>query len=143
MKKLLLTLLIISCSEPQGVYIDDRLEEHYETFLYEAKKRNVRLDVSGLTMKIGKARNGWAGQTNIDKREVIIDWDWYRGADGNKPVHYQVEAMVAHELGHCLLGIIEHSDSISLIMPMPYFQHEYVYIETREWLWDDLFSRRK
>lgn len=139
--KLLILSLVFSCSSKE-VQVDDRLLPYYEVFLEETRSRGVYVDDSDYVIRFGRIKN--YGECRPDRKEIIVGWDWYRGATTrDKPLDFQIEAMMAHECGHCLLGIIKHSDSVSLMMKMAYPFYEEIYIEYREWLWDDLINRAK
>lgn len=102
---------LLACSEESTEelkaidhYIDDRLDEYFESFKAEAKKRNIEVDY--ITMNVeGLIENipdrGVAGQCQTYKdgnKAIVIDETYW-----NRTSVLKREFLVFHELGHCIL----------------------------------------
>ncbi|WP_304233313.1 hypothetical protein [Jiulongibacter sediminis] len=97
--------------------IEEGLEVYVDRFFSEAEKRGVFIEKENLILEFTEVINDdFCGQCERPKRNragqriVSISTDpicWFRESDQNK------EALVFHELGHCLLGR-DHKDDLFL-----------------------------
>jgi hypothetical protein len=121
MKKTLafiITVLFFACQEQQPVEptiysIDKDLALYLKTFTDEAKTRGIEVKAENLIMKFGLSSGEACGECIIEKsngqRTVIISNDvvcWEFAVRQNR------EALVFHELGHCLLGRSHRNDNL-------------------------------
>ena len=119
MKRLLslgLLALILSCeeSDPKPQYlIDDELLPYLETFLSEAGNRGQEFKTENLIMEFGTASEEVCGQCinpkNGGQRKIIIIRNsscWLDAPSQDR------EALVFHELGHCLLERNHRDDTL-------------------------------
>jgi hypothetical protein len=120
MKRLLtagLLALILSCEQnnpqPTTYRIDEELLPYLETFLAEANSRGLEFERENLIIEFGTAAEEVCGQCLISKnggqRKITIVqnsvcWE-YRPAQTR-------EALVFHELGHCLLERNHREDKL-------------------------------
>jgi hypothetical protein len=118
MKKLLLFFALIlpfACQkqtvEPNIYQIDKELEPFLKIFLDEGKKRGVEIKLENLIMAFGTSTEDICGKCNKKdnngQRTITIIRDqicWTNAAKENK------EALVFHELGHCLLNRLHRDD---------------------------------
>lgn len=111
MRRLFLFILLIfafSCEEsepkPTIYSIDDELLPYLETFLAEANSRGVQFEAENLIMEFGTASEELCGQSTNPKngrqRKITIVKNSFCWLDA--PAQSR-EALVFHELGHCLL----------------------------------------
>jgi hypothetical protein len=105
---LLLLILVFSCEDdspkPTIYQIDEELLPYLETFLTEANNRGVEFDAENLILEFGTAVDEVCGECsnpgNGGQRKVTIvrsSLCWLDAPSQNR------EALVFHELGHCLL----------------------------------------
>jgi hypothetical protein len=118
MKKLILFFLLIatlSCQkqtlEPTVYQIDKDLQPFVTSFADEAKKRGIDIKYENLIMVFDSSSENLCGkctkQPSEGQRTIIIKKDflcWKGVPNQNK------EALVFHELGHCLLGRAHRDD---------------------------------
>jgi hypothetical protein len=118
MKKYLpfvILILTIACQkqtlEPNLYQIDKDLEPFLNTFIDEAKKRGVEVKLENLIMTFGNSTTDICGQcnkkSNNGQRTITIIKDpicWTNASKQNQ------EALVFHELGHCLLNRLHRDD---------------------------------
>ncbi len=118
MKKLILFLLFIfalSCQkqslEPTVYQIDKDLQSYVTTFAEEAKKRGIEIKYENLIMVFDSTSENLCGKCSKQplegQRTIKIKKDflcWKGVPNQNK------EALVFHELGHCLLGRVHRDD---------------------------------
>jgi hypothetical protein len=104
----LLTILILACQkqsiEPTVYSIDKDLEVYMKSFIDEAQKRGIEVKAENLILKFGSTSEEICGQcSRVPKdgqRTIIINNDlicWKTAVVQNR------EALVFHELGHCIL----------------------------------------
>jgi hypothetical protein len=118
MKKLILFFLLIatlSCQkqplEPTVYQIDKELQPYVTIFTDEAKKRGIEIKYENLIMTFDSTSTNLCGkctkQPAEGQRTIIIKKDFlcWKGV----PKQNQ-EALVFHELGHCLLGRSHRDD---------------------------------
>lgn len=121
MKKTLafiITVLFFACQEQQAVEptiysIDKNLVSYLKAFIDEAKTRGVEVKAENLIMKFGLSSEEACGECIIAKgngqRTVIINNDvvcWEFAVKENR------EALIFHELGHCLLDRTHRDDNL-------------------------------
>jgi hypothetical protein len=118
MKKRILFFLLIatlSCQkqtlEPTVYQIDKDLQPYVTSFAEEAKKRGIEIKYENLIMVFDSSSENLCGkctkQPSEGQRTIKIKKDflcWKGVPNQNK------EALVFHELGHCLLGRIHRDD---------------------------------
>jgi hypothetical protein len=118
MKKLILIFLLIStlsCQkqtlEPTVYQIDKDLQPFVTTFAEEAKKRGIDIKYENLIMIFDSSAENLCGKCtklpSEGQRTIKIKKDflcWKGVPNQNK------EALVFHELGHCLLGRVHRDD---------------------------------
>ena len=102
-----LLAFLLSCSEndpqPFKYRIDTELMPYLETFLAEANSRGLSFDAENLIMEFGELRKEICGEyqrSTAGQRRIIIVKNaacWLDAPTQNR------EALVLHELGHCLL----------------------------------------
>lgn len=104
----LFILLILACQkqsiEPTVYSIDKDLEVYIKSFINEANKRGIEIKAENLILKFGSTSEEICGQCSklptSGQRTIIINNDmvcWKTAVDQNR------EALVFHELGHCML----------------------------------------
>lgn len=120
MKRLLtfgLLTLILSCEQdnpkPTTYWIDDELLPYLDIFLAEASSRGLTITKENLIMEFGTASEEVCGQCLLSKnggqRKITIVQDspcWLYAPILNR------EALVFHELGHCLLKRKHREDTL-------------------------------
>lgn len=117
MKKYIpLFFIIISFSckesvEPTVYQVDKGLQVYLDKFMEEAKKRGINVTSENLILKFGSTTEQICGRCVKAKNEgqrtvTIIDnlTCWQQAPYENR------EALVFHELGHCLLGRVHRDD---------------------------------
>jgi hypothetical protein len=111
------TLSCKKTEEALPVYtVEKDFEKYIETFKIEAAKRNVKIDLSNLIIKFNaniasekcgqctqKPGNALSQKTIEISRETIC---WKDAYDQTR------ESLIFHELGHCILGRINHKDDL-------------------------------
>lgn len=101
-------ILFFTCQKPDiepTIYsIDKDLEVYMSSFINEAQKRGIDIKAENLILKFGSTSEEICGQcSKIPKngqRTIIINNDlicWKTAVDQNR------EALIFHELGHCIL----------------------------------------
>jgi hypothetical protein len=107
MKKRILFFLLIatlSCQkqtlEPTVYQIDKDLQPYVTSFAEEAKKRGIEITSENLCGKCTKQPS--EGQRTIKIKKDFLCW---KGVPNQNK-----EALVFHELGHCLLGRVHRDD---------------------------------
>lgn len=119
MKRLPIVLLalVLSCDEsrlvPTTYRIDNELLPYVEVFFAEAISRGVEVRKENLILEFGAATDEICGQCydpkNGGQRTIIILHNascWQDASTQNR------EALVFHELGHCLLGRNHRDDKL-------------------------------
>ncbi len=119
MKKILLgllSLLLISCADLKTSNdIDPELQAYVSSFQSDANSLGRHIEIKGLTVKFGSISNPvQAAECQMnDKGSTIIvsriHFDNYTKL--NK--FSDIELLMYHELGHCVLGILDHDDTRS------------------------------
>jgi hypothetical protein len=117
---LALSFLLFTCKkdeeiQPAKFQIDSEFKVYFTSFLKEARARNIKIDTTNLILKSGKQSSKdkeTCGTCYIDVKkpwvqktiEIYTDSPtcWLSRTNNGK------EALIFHELGHCLLGRIEH-----------------------------------
>ncbi len=113
-----LFLLLVGCheKEPASVYqVPAEIEPYIQTFLAEAKLRGKDLRINNLIVEFGTPEHQeicgeclqTSGKPDRQKR-IIISTQSSCWADITPRVR---EGLVFHELGHCILGRINHKDT--------------------------------
>jgi len=136
--------------EPE-FFIEEDLQDIFNTFAEEAASRGVVIDYESLNImaqlrSIGvNARAGTAGfcrSSENGSREVVVDRNFWNSAG---PL--QQELVVYHELGHCVLGL-GHTDDLddrgnctSIMHSTVNFCEESFNSMTRSDYLDELFSQ--
>ncbi len=141
MKYLPLILIIFGCSfefEDEKI-IDPLLQEHYETFIYEAGIRGVDLPNKAVMIYVDETYQGRA-VCNTTRRSATIRVSkfWFE----NSP-RYRIEATIFHELGHGLLerGHLEMYDGAPRsLMRVPSMRDDYQ--ENRTEYINELFNKK-
>lgn len=112
LKKLLLFLLLTSTKKeaaPTVYQVDPKLSPYLESFVAEAKKRNLEVKPENLIMRFDKASLEDCGhfvQKNTGQREIVINpLCWDAAPQQNR------EALAFHELAHCFLNR-QHRDDL-------------------------------
>lgn len=113
----LLLLIVFSCEEntprPTVFQIDDGLLPYLETFLAEASSRGLTFINENLIMEFGTAADEVCGQCKIvengGQRTILIVQNSFCWID--VPAQNR-EAIVFHELGHCLLARNHREDKL-------------------------------
>jgi len=96
---IILTLVLFSCEERYGLYVDDRLEIAVDDFYKEAESRGI-IYPKNVTVEIKKL-HGLIGQYNRDTNTVTMNADWILPKlDGDSLNYNGVKLAVFHELGH-------------------------------------------
>jgi hypothetical protein len=115
-----LLIVTISCApekaaEPTVFSIEATLKPFVASFLKEAKARNVKIDTTNLILKLNttavtdkcgtcmQSNNKGSSQKTVEIFNNVVTC-WQLATYNGK------EALVFHELGHCLLNRIEHKD---------------------------------
>jgi hypothetical protein len=112
--------MFLSCqkaTEAPPIYtIEKDFEKYVETFKMEAAKRNIEIDLSNLIIKfnsnIGVEKCGQCSQkpgNALSQKTIEVSTDiicWKDVYDQQK------EALIFHELGHCILGRLIHKDDL-------------------------------
>ncbi len=116
---LFLGLVLISCqkkAENQSVFqVEPKLQPYLDSFIQEGKQRGINVVQTNLIMEFGATTDegicGSCRQTP-DKpemqRTIIIDTS---GICWSDVTEHTREALVFHELGHCLLKRINHKNA--------------------------------
>jgi len=84
-------------------FVDPALEVHLNRFLDEMEAREIPFDVTGLTLRFAEQDENIAGICIPSLGQVEVDF-FFLFDDTN------LEELVFHELGHCILGM-EHRDN--------------------------------
>lgn len=154
---IILTLLLLSCttidrslvnSTTSITYIHPTLIPILMDFEYEATVRGVFLTRDNLSMNFGEIRDkptskvvGYCMKSSLGRMTLMFhtpSWDFMD--------EYEQEALVFHELGHCLLDRAKHCDTISYKMGGPIsLMNQWVldssyYKSHREEILDELFN---
>jgi hypothetical protein len=129
------------------MYVDSALISEVNLFIIEGKLRDVDVDDKKLTMVF--AKTGTKDEPNIigtcqfvgEYPLIAIDRDYY-----NKAEPFEREALVFHELGHCLLGrehcsVKKDGKSVSLMEPI--ILSNELYSVERTAIVDELFHPNK
>lgn len=159
MRFLLLIILInlISCTTahvtmaPKPVpinYINPKVDPILKNFIYEANARGFLIDLDYLSMNFGDIRDkptsqvvGYCMKFVSGRMQIMFHtpaWDFMDD--------YEQEALVFHELGHCLLSRNDHCDNRSDKMGGPislmntWVLNGKYYKDHREELLDELFN---
>lgn len=116
--KLLILLLLLgfSCQKTDVLLatyeIDPALKPYVDSFVTEAKKRNIEVKQENLIMKFGATTIEICGQyikDNKGQRSITINPSascWKDAPEQNR------EALVFHELGHCFLNRLHRDDHL-------------------------------
>lgn len=117
---IVLSMLLFTCKkdseiQPAKFRIDNEFKIYFSSFLKEAKVRNIIIDTTNLIITSGKQSTKdkeTCGTCYIDVKkpwvqktiEIYTDSPtcWLSRTSNGK------EALIFHELGHCLLGRIDH-----------------------------------
>lgn len=112
-----LLAILFSCSkddpQPLKYSIDNELMPYLETFLTEASNRGLSLEVENLIMEFGQPGAEICGEYQLSsagQRRIIIAKNaacWLDAPTQNR------EALVFHELGHCLLQRTHRDDKFN------------------------------
>lgn len=118
MRYLLILLLLVSCGKnealpPPDFFIDPAFTFYYQTFLMEAKKRNVVVDKK-VSIVFGDLEI-FDGYCYTDSSQVVIDRTRWLDLDEEKK-----ELLILHELGHCVLKKT-HEDESEIMQTTFYF----------------------
>ena len=146
---IVLLVIITGCTEfdhTPEFRIDPRLEVYVTAFYNEAAQRNIQLH-KDLIVEIGSLEKDVNGRTKYmgQQRIVIINqsfYDYYilQFAPKMDSMHYMLEHLMYHELGHALL-YREHCGSCYSIMSRDISLSEYVVKpDKRQLLIDELFT---
>ena len=127
----LLLLMVFSCEEnnprPNVFQIDEALMPYLETFLAEADRRGLTFGNENLVMEFGTAPKEACGQCTIvengGQRTIVIVQNSFCWLD--VPIENR-EAIIFHELGHCLLVRNHREDKLPIGAPasIMYSQNE-------------------
>lgn len=118
---LLFSTVLLSCkkeieSKPAMFTIEKELRPYFDTFLKEAKLRNVKIDTTNLILKFNsiltsdKCGTCTQNPQKTSEQKTIeifksVASCWTTATTNGR------EALVFHELGHCLLGRINHKNT--------------------------------
>ncbi len=101
--------------EPSVFSIEKEFRPYFNTFLKEAAERNVIIDTTNLIMRLNKSistdKCGTCNQfLNSPKQQKTIEIYTSEATCWGIATTNAKEALIFHELGHCLLGRIEHTN---------------------------------
>lgn len=95
-----LSFLLSSCfytgMDDDYQFIEHELRPYVDTFVLEAQKRGIAVDISRLKLHFGDLKGEAQGRCNHNTHQVIIDSVVWRTVEGP-------EELIFHELGHLYL----------------------------------------
>ncbi len=144
--KMVIVITLLSLSSCLTISMDDDyqridplIKPYVDSFVAEARIRNVQIDISKLKISFGDLHGEAAGRSYFDGSNMIT-------IDPKGPWTYAPECLVFHELGHLILRR-EHDDSWigfypKSIMAGPFspFYESTAYLHEREYYVDELFN---
>ncbi|MES2795912.1 MAG: hypothetical protein V4683_08105 [Bacteroidota bacterium] len=117
---IIFSFLLITCkketpTEPTILKMDSQFRPFFNSFLKEAKERNVSIDTTNLILTVAKSSNNLSEpcgtctqKLDNQNAQKIIEINSSNSACWQIATDNAKEALIFHELGHCLLGRIEH-----------------------------------
>lgn len=109
--------LMFGCDKepaPPVFAVDEELSSFVDAFYIEANKRGLRIDTTNLMVLFGSESEGPICSrcnssdltSNLQKIVTLYEENrcWYNS--------YQLEALIFHEMGHCLLGRLHNNDTL-------------------------------
>jgi hypothetical protein len=141
----ILSVVTMSCMtiNLNAPYIDYRLEPYVKSFIYEANKHGVNVDIGRLIVKIDRIidkdnkDSDTIGLCNMSNRlkEITIDSEYAKS--GN------LEEVIYHEMGHCVLNrehCITKINKKRVSLMYPYIEDDNDYASNRERYIKELFN---
>ena len=92
-------------SESSSEGVDPQLQSFVDNFVEDMNERGIFRDISGLSVSFAELDDGIAGICIPSQGTVIIS-PIFRDSTNN------LEELIYHELGHCVLGMEHRDDSI-------------------------------
>ncbi|MFY0685782.1 MAG: hypothetical protein JXQ90_01385 [Cyclobacteriaceae bacterium] len=108
-------IFLLSCTEEfEPVYsVPERFQTHVDAFIHEANARGVELEIDNLIIKVdptlaacGKCNS--ASLNDDGQKEVTLSLNEFC-----IQTPQQFEALIFHELGHCILGRFHDDDTLA------------------------------
>jgi hypothetical protein len=141
---ILIALLFIGCGKPNSptnpVVVDPDLVPYFARF-----SQTIGVSTDGIAGQFATLRSPAVGLCTLynDSRKVIqIDSDyWSKASDDQK------EQLVAHECGHCAMGlqhiptVNEFNCPVSIMYPQV-FGNSHCYVENRDYYFQELRSHK-
>ena len=123
----------------EGAFIEPELKPHFYTFLEEADKRGIAINperVANLSIRFADLPSGTTGlctTSELDGRAEIVEIQISSSLRGGN-----LEWVVIHELGHCLLHM-QHRETLLSVMNSAIFTSE-LNQKDREQIFDEFFD---
>lgn len=128
------------------MYVDSQFKPYVRSFVQEANKRRVHVDVSQTTIIFGKTKenndDNAVGTCSYMTSKPLITIDeehWYAVDPSTR------EELIYHELGHCVLGR-DHCEAVDKAEPYSIMEPKLIgsyYGNNREAMIDELFKPDK
>jgi hypothetical protein len=139
----LLSICLLSCTDPDLQIVDPELRPHFFKFQEEAAKRHKHIEMDyTLVIKVGDLKPNKVGYCDIRGRErtITIDSDFLATESFEN-----VEKLMAHECGHCLLNrghlnTLDDDEEPLSLMSTEWITESY-YRQHRERYWDELMNK--
>jgi hypothetical protein len=125
-KILVITCLLFSCKkekeiilEPTVFQIEPNYRIYFSNFIFEARLRGITIDTTNLIIRTAKNSANLketcgtcAQDLNNKKIQKIIEINALNDFCWGKTNYLAKEALIFHELGHCILGRINHKNEL-------------------------------
>jgi hypothetical protein len=114
MKTIFLAIILFcsSCAHKNQVSIDYRLQPYVDSFISDAASLGVIININNLILRIGYLDKNLVGLCEYTKTPIITINESYHQYYVSQELFYDIEQVVYHELGHCVLGL-KHNDTVN------------------------------